>query len=180
MGVFINEQQIALFKFYVKGIRSDFGRSITLHIPGPKNDCPNCLFDPVNKRSTGMYKPKTPYPASIPGPFNFVGGICPVCNGTGQYATEITKVIDKALIRALKVDQKKYLIQGLEAENDFRIKVDIKHIEDMKAARVVVIDGFPCEVTTIIKKGLRDLIQIVVYLKLSEWPTGRQEDVSRY
>jgi hypothetical protein len=180
MGNFVSEDQINLYKGFVKGIREDLGRSITLHIPGPRVDCPNCLFDPINKRSTGMFKPRNPYPANIPGPYQFIGGICPVCNGTGQYSTEVTKIIDKALIRWLKVDQKKYLIQGLEAENDFRIKCDIKYIDDFKTARVVEIDGVPAEVTTIVKRGLRDLIQIVVFLRLSEWPTGGKKDVSKY
>lgn len=180
MGRFVSEDQINLYKDFVQGIREDLGRSITLHLPGPKTDCPNCLFDPVNKRSAGMYRPRTPYPAGVPGPTPFVGGICPICNATGQYTTEITKVIDKALIRWLKVDTKKYLIQGLEAENDFRIKCDIKYLEDFKAARIVEIDGVPAEVSTIVKRGLRDLVQIVVFLKRSEWGPGKKTDVSRY
>ncbi len=180
MGIFLTEEQLKLYQYYIPSIRSDFGRSVILHIPGPKRDCPNCLFDPVNRRSTGMFKPKNPYPTDIAGPFPFVGGICPVCNATGQYTTEITKTIDKALIRWLKADTKRYLIQGLEAENDIRMKVDIKHREDVKRSRAVTIDGSQFEVVTILPKGLRDLIYITVFLKLSEPPMGKATDVSRY
>lgn len=179
MGNFVSNAQISLYQRYVVGIRQDLGRPITLHIPGPRRHCPNCIFDSVNNRSTGMFRATVPYPTNIPGPFPFIGGICPVCNGTGQFTTEITKIIDKALIRWLKVDQKRYLIQGLESDNDFRIKCDISHLADMQAARIVVIDGIPCEVATIVKKGLRDLIQIQVYLKKSQPLPGKLSDVSK-
>ena len=179
MGNFVSEDQILLYKKFVFGIREDLGRYVTLHIPGPKVKCPNCIFDPVNRRSAGMFKADNPYPANMPGPTPFTGGICPVCNGTGQYTTETTKIV-QALIRWLKVDQKKYLIQGLELENDFRIKCDIQYLNDFKSARYVVIDGTPAEVTTIVKKGLRDLIQIVVFLKRSEWGPGQQKDVTKF
>lgn len=181
MGVFISESQIKLYQYYVKSIRSDFGRPITLHIPGPKRHCPNCLFDSVNNRSAGMFRASNPYPSDIAGPFPFIGGMCPVCNGTGQYTSEITKIIDKALIRWLKVDQKRYLVQGLEADNDLRIKVDIKHRTDLMNSRAVTVDGSRFEVTTILPKGLRDLIYVTVFLKVSQPPPGNNTtDVSKY
>jgi hypothetical protein len=136
--------------------------------------------DAVNNRSTGMFRATSPYPTNIPGPIPFIGGICPVCNGTGQYTTEITKLIDKALIRWLKVDQKRYLIQGLESDNDVRIKVDISHTADLIAARKVTIDGKDFEITTILPKGLQQLIYVTVFLKVSQPLPGRSTDVSRY
>lgn len=175
---FVSEEQINLYKTFVKGIREDLGRIVTLHIPGPKQKCFNCSWDPINKKSTGMYVPQTPLPsgqAYKP----FVGGICPICHGTGQFTTETTKQV-QALIRWLRTDQKRYVIQGLEAENDFRIKCDIKYHDDFKNARIVEIDGISTEVTTIIKRGLRDLIQIVVFLKRSEFGPGKKTDVSKY
>ena len=40
--------------------------------------CPNCLYDTVNERSTGVYKPSGSYSGT-----NF-DGICPICNGVGK------------------------------------------------------------------------------------------------
>ena len=175
---FVTNEQIALYKTFVVGIREDLGRLVTLHIPGPKTKCPNCLWDSVNHKGANIYSPSIPYPTNIPGPKEFKGGVCPVCNGTGQFTTETTKQV-QCLIRWLKVEQKRYLIQGIEAENDFRLKADIKYLNDFKNARKVEIDGVPAEVTTIIKKGLRDLIQIVVFLRKSDWLEGKKKDVSR-
>ncbi len=147
-------------------------------MPGSRVKCPNCLFDPVNQRSTNTYSPTVPYPAGIPGPAPFVGGACPVCNSVGQYTTETSKVV-KCLIRSLKTGEKKYLPQGVEDQNDYRLKCDIDFIADFESARIVEIDGTPTEVTSIIKRGLRDLIQIVVFCKKSDWPQGKKKDVSR-
>lgn len=177
-NIFVSPEQRQLYKTFVEGIRSDLGRNVILHIPGPKKRCPNCIYDPIAKKSTGMYQPQFPLPAGVVH-IPFTGGTCPVCNGTGQYTTEVTKQV-LAGIRWLKADQKRYVIQGLEAENDFRIKCDIKYYEDFKKVRIVDIDGIPAEVTSILKKGLGELIQIVVFLRKSEYNPGKKTDVSRY
>lgn len=180
MGNFVTEDQIALYKGFVQGIREDLGRDVTLHIPGPKVQCANCIFDPVNKRSTGMYSPRNPYPSTQPGPTPFKGGICPVCNGTGQFTTEVTKVV-QCLIRWLKGKDKAYQDYGVNDENDFRLKADISFLEDFRNARTVVIDGTPTEVTVILQRGLRDLIQIVVFCRMSEFGPGKTtSNVSKY
>lgn len=178
MGNFVTEEQIALYKGFVKGIREDLGRDVILHIPGPRIKCPNCIFDPVNQRSTNVYSPTNPYPSSIPGPTPFTGGICPVCAGVGQYTTETSKVV-QCLVRELKSKERHYEVGGVYDENDFRLKADISFLSDFESARKIEIDGNPTEVTSIIKRGLRDLIQIVVFCKKSEWPGGKKKDVSR-
>lgn len=183
---FVTEEQIKLYKGFVKGIREDLGRNVILHIPGPPKKCPNCLWDPVNRRSTGMFSPLSPFPTvtdhngnSITGAQEFRGGICPVCNATGQTTTETTKVVQCG-IRYLKSDHKRYIIQGIEAQNDFRLKADIKFESDFNAARIIEVDGIPTEMTVLNRGGLRDLIQIIVFCKRSEWPPGFKKDVSRF
>lgn len=179
-GNFVNSEQIALYQGFVKGIREDLGRFVTLHIPGPPVMCPNCLFDPINHKSAGTYSPRTPYPSgTIPGPTYFAGGQCPICNGTGQFTVEITKSV-LAGIRWLKTEQSRYLIQGLEANNDFRLKCDIQYFEDFKKARRVDIDGIPTEVQAITKAGLSKLIQIKVFCKRSEFNPGMKTDVTKF
>ena len=179
MGNFVTEEQIQLYKTFVAGIRDDLGRNVTIHVQGPKIACPNCLIDTINKKSTGIYSPRTPYPADIPGPTPFKGGVCPVCNGSGQYTTETVKIV-KCLIRWLKADEREWGVQGMLDHNDFRLKADIKYMPDFQKARVVVIDGISCQVTSTVQRGLRDLIQVVVFLKSSSPPEGRIADVSKY
>ena len=44
-------------------------------------DCNNCIFDNIGRRSSGRYQPG--------GPVSFnLGATCPVCNGIGRIATE--------------------------------------------------------------------------------------------
>ena len=53
------------------------------------DDCNNCVYDPIGKKSSNVYE------AGGPVPFPF-GGICPVCNGLGKkpvISTEDIKVI---------------------------------------------------------------------------------------
>lgn len=184
---FVTKRHKQLYKGFVEGIREDLGRAVTLHIPGAYKACPNCLLDPANKKSTGIYSPRANFPSTttwegtvITAPVPFTGGICPVCNGTGQVQVETTKVIQCG-VRALKTDQKRYIIQGIEAENDFRLKADIKYYDDFRKARIIEIDGVPCESSTDpIKAGLGDLIQIKVFCKRSNWNAGRKLGVSNY
>lgn len=177
MGILINEGQINLYKRYVSAIISDLGRNVSLYIPGPKKRCFNCLFDPVNKKSTGIYSPQNPVPTgSVHTPF--VGGICPICNGTGQFTTQIVKIV-KCGIRSLKDKEKSFAMQGFDENFDFRLKAPISALADFQAAKIIVIDGIPTQMQSYIKKGLRDLIQVVVFTKVSEWPKGFQADVSK-
>lgn len=39
-------------------------------------DCPNCIYDPINKRSSGRYQSG--------GPIVFSNGACPYCHGAGR------------------------------------------------------------------------------------------------
>ncbi len=184
MGKLVKDAQIKQFSGFLKDIREDLGRNVTLHIPGAKKKCQNCLFDPVNKRSTGIYSPSDPFfpvinhvgkliSTSIP----FIGGICPVCNGTGQTTQETTKVV-KCLIKYLKARQREFMIYGVETENDFRLKADIKFENDFKNARIIEVDGVPTELTLLNRGGLRDLVQVIVFTKMSDWPEGKKKNVS--
>lgn len=56
-----------------------------------KELCPNCIYDPVLKKSSNKYKNG--------GPINFtLGMLCPYCNGLGYYGSEETEDIYMAII----------------------------------------------------------------------------------
>lgn len=179
MGILVPDEFITIYKSTLTAMREDLGRFVTLHIPGKKTRCPNCLFDPVNKRSSNVYSPRNPYPAGISGPQEFKNTTCPICNGTGNVTTETTKSV-KCLIRTLKKGEKDMEIYGQEDENFYQVKADIKYFNDFKNARIVEIDGVPTEVQRLAKRGLRDLVQVVAWCKISEWGPGKKTDVSRY
>jgi len=53
--------------------------------------CPNCLYDPIGKKSSNRFQNGGPVP------FQF-GGICPVCNGDGKRPVITTDTIDLVVI----------------------------------------------------------------------------------
>ena len=181
----VNEGQIRQFKDYVRQIREDIGRNVILHLSATKVRCPNCLWSPIDHKSTNIYSPKL-IPTGIKG-YNgasvatpFTGGLCPWCNGTGQVPqTEITKIV-KCLVRWLNTGEERYLVQGIMAENDVRLKADIVYKNDFLNSRIVEIDGSPFQVKQIVPAGLRDLSYVKVFLQQSPWPAGKKKDVGQF
>lgn len=58
-----------------------------LLVYSPKMEyCPNCTFDPQSKRSSNIWK------SGGPAPFPS-GALCSLCNGKGQRANQVTKLI---------------------------------------------------------------------------------------
>jgi len=95
------------------------GREVTLELPVIYTDCPNCIYDSVNKNSTGRHDPSFVRPVYIfpstseeekvyPQPFNIIddsgvtydpngqvtqivrSAICPVCKGKGRLVSKPT------------------------------------------------------------------------------------------
>lgn len=56
-------------------ISSNFGVPCTLVYGSNRIECPNCLYNPVGKSSTGQYKSGGPIP--------FTNVVCPYCAGVG-------------------------------------------------------------------------------------------------
>jgi hypothetical protein len=55
---------------------NELGKTIRLVYEPVKSECPNCLIDPVTRRSSGLYQAGGPIPFSE-------GQPCPVCEGAG-------------------------------------------------------------------------------------------------
>ena len=55
-------------------------------------DCPNCIYDPITKKSSNQYQ--------IGGPIPFVvGQICPYCNGGGSLSFQKEETVSLGLIK---------------------------------------------------------------------------------
>lgn len=65
----------AVFQSGIDSIINQLGRPCKLYLDGKKSPCPNCYFDAVAGRSTGVYNGTGPRPFTRPP--------CPVCKGTG-------------------------------------------------------------------------------------------------
>lgn len=69
---------------------TEFGKDCELYYPPRMNRCVNCVFDPVGNKSSNRWLNG--------GPMRFTSGICPMCNGQGRRAEEVTEVIKMSLI----------------------------------------------------------------------------------
>lgn len=63
----------------------NFGVNCKLFYPEKRVDCPNCIFDVFQKKSSGKYQSGGPEP--------FDTGVCPYCNDIGYQAVEDTDTI---------------------------------------------------------------------------------------
>lgn len=67
-------------------IDSSIGKILTLHYPTTKEECPNCIYDWENQRSSNIYKSG--------GPASFTNYTqCPWCYGVGLLSKEETDTI---------------------------------------------------------------------------------------
>lgn len=68
-----------------------------IKVPSSNSDCPNCGYDPVTRKSNGIYNTSNPYAvgSEYNRPFNR-GSVCPVCGGTGKITTytDITALVN--------------------------------------------------------------------------------------
>lgn len=64
----------------------ELGKDCTLLYPPKTVHCANCVFDPIGKKSSGRYL--TGGPVFFP-----VGSLCPLCNGAGTRAEQVSEVV---------------------------------------------------------------------------------------
>lgn len=66
-------------------LNDNIGKNCRLTYPELRSDCPNCIYDSVQRKSSNKYQSGGPIP--------FLSGVCPYCRGTGVLATPQTEVI---------------------------------------------------------------------------------------
>ena len=118
------------------------GRCVTIFKPDVESDCPNCLYDAINRESTGKYK--------TGGPIPFTRGRCPYCRGRGYLRTPRKKNID-ALVTwrpepgSMIRNDTMFTEAGKESDTIVRIKTDPCHYDLIRTSKYAVIDGQKCE-----------------------------------
>lgn len=167
---FITDDHDKLYRDTVRKIREDIGRKVKVHIPGPRVKCPNCIWNSTDHKSSGAYGPTSPYPSDIPGPTPFSNGPCPVCRGSGQYTRTIIKEILCHVRWRIPGENEKTSIGELEGF-ECRLQADIKHMPDFRNSVKIEVDTFPMELGKLYPRGLKKLIQVLVFLKRSDFNT---------
>lgn len=71
----LDDATLATVENGIDSLIHQLGKDCKLIFEAEKQVCINCIFDPINNRSSGKYNGVGPRP--------FKGGKCPICKGTG-------------------------------------------------------------------------------------------------
>lgn len=173
MGKIVTPSIRKLYKELITQIVLDLHKVIVAHMPPEKVDCPNCLWDSANKKSSGTFNSTFVSPVNIFGdvvsPVSFNRGRCPVCFGVGFLSKAIDRNI-KALVKWNPKSSQPLDITpaGREGEPVVRVKVLRADFDTLVGAESFTVDGVRCELNqppTI--RGLGTQEELVVAFLLS-------------
>lgn len=129
----IDSSTLGTFQDVIAEWHNDVARPFTLYINPPITGCPNCIYDPITKRSTNRSNTSNPFPENTSidyGVFGAItlnmpftnGEICPVCFGEGKIFGPTGMSVSGRIWHTRK---DLVIVQGQEMEmvGDLRIKV---------------------------------------------------------
>ena len=131
------------FKKFTQQLVRDLSQNLTIVQESPMFvDCPNCVWDSINKKSSNIFQSSFTTPIIIfsstdqqetISPISFTGGRCPVCIGEGQLFTS-KQICISAMVNFLSPtdDRRGGFVQmaaGKEGKNTLLIKTLACHYE---------------------------------------------------
>jgi hypothetical protein len=96
----ISDELISIYQGRIDALINQLGKNMYLEFEPTRSACPNCTYDSLNNRSTGIYKTGGPTPFAR-------GHKCPHCKGAGLITDSVTRCI-KALVKWNPKDYRKY------------------------------------------------------------------------
>ena len=141
-----------IYKDLIKQTVEDLNKPIKAFLPPDSLDCPNCIYDAVNNKSSGKFQSSFTVPVVIFGntisPRSFNRGRCPVCFGAGKLVNQDAAVKNlKALVKWNPRNADTLLITpvGREGAPVVRIKVLRSDFDTIVTADYFQVDGVRCE-----------------------------------
>lgn len=160
MGVLVKNKHLNLYKKYTEQLISDLGKTITLVLAAKEKRCNNCIYDNVNKCSSGIYIDDGPKP--------FSGMVCPVCKGSGTIKDASEKNIT-AICRWVKYSSDEEMHRrekyGIEEDRVLMVKAKVSFYDDMKNAEYFIYEDERYRLKSIIKRGMKSNVVCVAYLE---------------
>ena len=150
MTVIVTPAIRKIYKDLIKQVVEDLHKPILVYSPPTKEDCPNCIYDFVNKISSGNFQSDFVTPVIIFGntisPVSFTRGRCPICFGDGHLESAIARNV-KALVKwnPVAADDIESLPVGREGHAVVRIKVLRADFDLVNTAVSFTVDGVRCE-----------------------------------
>ena len=117
------------------------GRKIMIYIQDRRVDCPNCYYDSVHDKSSGVCKVS---PAS---PTYFTIGRCPVCNGAGVLISTRKKCVEGLVQWSPDINNLTFTEGGFNSITSVTIKMDPCYLDLIKNAKYISVDGVHCKLS---------------------------------
>ena len=148
------------FKKFTQQLVRDLSQDLTIVQESPMFvDCPNCIWDGINKKSSNVFDASFTVPTSIfvltdqartISPISFTSGRCPVCIGEGQLFTSKTICIPAMINFFSAADDRQggfvQMAAGKEGKNSLLVKTLVCHYELLLNNEIFMVhNGVKCE-----------------------------------
>lgn len=140
----ISQDLVNLHNCKISELITNLGQDCTLQSPAELIECTNCIYDPISKRSTGIYKTGGPRP--------FTKGVCPHCRGIGR---EDSKT--ESTIRCVVIWNPKEWIDILPEVMDWKVPRNMIQLWGYYSDVPALLEAD----TIIVAKDLRDIVKYV-------------------
>jgi len=128
----IKDSLIIIYQSRIDALINQLGKNVYLEFTPIREPCPNCEYDTMRKRSTGVYKAGGPRPFAR-------SRKCPYCKGRGFTETPVNKCI-KCLIKWNPEDAKDYGISVSKTGGIVRLKTYLTEADDLSRAQTVIVN----------------------------------------
>jgi len=130
--VVITDALIRIYQSRIDALINQLGKNIYLEFDPIREPCPNCTYDTMRQRSTGIYQTGGPRPFAR-------GKRCPYCKGKGLTETAVNKCI-KCLIKWNPKDAENFGIALTQKKGIVRLKTFLTEADDLRRARTVLVN----------------------------------------
>ena len=121
---------ISIYQGRIDALINQLGKNVLLEFDPIRSPCPNCEFDPIRNKSTGIY--------IIGGPRPFKRGRqCPWCKGRGFEETPVEKCI-KCLVQWNPRDADNYGISLRDHKDVVRFKTFLTEFDDFVRCKTAI------------------------------------------
>lgn len=129
----IKDSLIKIYQSRIDALINQLGKNVHLEFDPILTPCPNCTFDTIRRRSTGIHIPGGPRPFSR-------GRKCPWCKGRGLLETPVTKCI-KCLLKWNPRDFENFGISVSNNKGIVRLKTFLTECDDLSRAKTVIVNN---------------------------------------